>query len=46
MVGMSVQMVEKYCRLSAQRENAVAAVIKLERTIGQRKIDMTNKRGG
>jgi integrase len=41
MVGMSVPMVEKYCRLSAQKENASAAVIHLERTIKDRKDDRT-----
>jgi hypothetical protein len=27
---MSLPMVERYCRLSVQRENAMAAVIRLE----------------
>jgi hypothetical protein len=31
MVGMSEPIVARYCRLSAQRENAVAAVIHLDR---------------
>lgn len=31
MVGMSLPMVEHYCRFSSQRENAMAAVIHLER---------------
>jgi integrase len=35
MVGMSVPMVERYCRLSSQRDNAMAAVIQLERTDGK-----------
>jgi len=30
LVGMSVPMVERYCRLSVQKENALAAVLKLE----------------
>jgi hypothetical protein len=29
-VGMSLGMVERYCRLSIQKENAMAAVIRLE----------------
>lgn len=39
MVGMSPQMVERYCRFSVQKENAVAAVYHLERTIQERKKD-------
>jgi integrase len=39
MVGMSEPMVARYCRFSAQRENAVAAVIHLERTIRERNSD-------
>lgn len=40
MVGMSAQMVERYCRFSDQRKNAVAAVIHLDRTpVEQRKKD-------
>lgn len=35
MVGMSVEMVERYCRFSDQKMNASAAVFKLERTIGE-----------
>jgi integrase len=30
LVGMSIPMVERYCRLSVQKENALAAVLKLE----------------
>jgi integrase len=45
MVGMSVPMVERYCRFSAQRENAVAAVYHLERTLGERKRDMSGGGG-
>jgi len=33
MVGMSPQMVTRYCRLSVQRENALAAVVHLDRTV-------------
>ena len=33
MVGMSVPIVERYCRFSAQRENATAAVIQLAKTV-------------
>lgn len=36
-IGMSAQMVERYCRFSMQQENAFAAVIKLERAITERK---------
>jgi DNA-binding CsgD family transcriptional regulator len=36
MIGMSVGMVERYCRLSVQKENAVAAVIQLRGTITER----------
>ncbi len=32
MVGMSEQMVKRYCRFSVQRENALAAVVYLDRT--------------
>lgn len=45
MVGMSVEMVARYCRFSLQRENAVAAVFHLERTIRERNGDMSNKAG-
>lgn len=41
MVGMSEEMVAHYCRFSLQRENALAAVINLERTIRERKTDMS-----
>jgi integrase len=43
MVGMSEAMVARYCRFSIQRENAVAAVIHLERTISERTRDMLQK---
>jgi integrase len=36
MVGMSEQIVGRYCRLSIQRENALAAVILLDRTRTER----------
>ena len=36
MIGMSVPMVERYCRLSVQKENAVAAVIQLQGTVAER----------
>lgn len=39
MVGMSEPMVANYCRFSIQKENAAAAVILLERTISERKLD-------
>jgi hypothetical protein len=44
MVGMSVQMVARYCRFSIQKENAVAAVIHLEKTIRERNLDMSKRR--
>jgi hypothetical protein len=43
MVGMSVDMVEHYCRFSVQKENAVAAVIQLERTLRERRPDISPK---
>lgn len=43
MAGMSAKMVERYCRFSLQRENAVAAVYHLERTLRERAIDLSNK---
>ena len=43
MVGMSVDMVEHYCRFSVQKENAVAAVIQLERTLRERSSDISLK---
>jgi DNA-binding CsgD family transcriptional regulator len=36
MIGMSVPMVERYCRLSVQRENAVSAVVQLQGTVAER----------
>lgn len=45
MVGMSPKMVERYCRFSIQKENAMAAIVYLERTILERKNDMSNKAG-
>jgi integrase len=36
MVGMSEQIVGRYCRFSVQRENASAAVLHLDRTFGER----------
>ncbi len=41
MVGMSEPMVARYCRFSLQKENAVAAVIHLERTISERRNDLS-----
>jgi integrase len=35
-VGMSLPMVERYCRFSKQRENASAVVLQLERTMQER----------
>jgi integrase len=45
MVGMSEEMVARYCRFSIQRENALAAVVHLERTISERHRDMLQKGG-
>lgn len=45
MVGMSPGMVERYCKGSSQRENASAAVIHLERTIRERAVEKSEKRG-
>jgi hypothetical protein len=44
MIGMSAQMVERYCRFSVQKENAVAAVLHLERTLGERESDKLSKK--
>jgi integrase len=44
MIGMSAQMVTRYCRYSIQRENALAAVHVLDRTAIERARD--KKRGG
>jgi integrase len=35
-VGMSAPMVERYCRFSAQRENATAAVVHLQNAVQER----------
>ncbi len=44
MVGMSIEQVARYCRFSAQRENAVAAVHHLERTFAERLRGMSDKK--
>jgi integrase len=44
MVGMSAQMVTRYCRYSVQRENALAAVYILDRTAGERSRDKIIKK--
>jgi hypothetical protein len=36
MVGMSVPMVERYCRFSVQRENATAGVVHLQNVVQER----------
>jgi hypothetical protein len=46
MVGMSPQMVTRYCRYSVQRENALAAVHILDRTAGERSRDKAKKNAG
>lgn len=43
MVGMSEEMVARYCRFSIQKENAIAAVHHLERNIRERDLDMSRK---
>jgi hypothetical protein len=43
MVGMSEEMVARYCRFSLQRETAVATVLQLERTIRERNVDKSNR---
>jgi integrase len=43
MVGMSPQMVKRYCRYSDQRENALAAVYMLDRTAREQPRDKANK---
>jgi hypothetical protein len=45
MVGMSIEMVAKYCRFSVQRENALAAVLHLE-TFAERNFGVSNKNHG
>jgi integrase len=48
MVGLSVKMVERYCRFASQKENAVAAVYHLDRTARERQMtdvgNVTRKR--
>jgi len=43
MIGLSIEMVSRYCRLSAQKENAKAAVLHLERNRSERNRDMSKK---
>jgi hypothetical protein len=38
MVGLSLPMVSRYCRLSVQKENAMAAVLRLDGTPWQRSV--------
>jgi stalled ribosome alternative rescue factor ArfA len=46
MVGLSAPMVTRYSRLSVQRENALAAVIHLDRTkVEREKKDRTRNLG-
>jgi integrase len=45
MVGMSPQMVKRYCRYSDQRENALAAVHMLDRTAVERRRDISSQVG-
>jgi integrase len=46
MVGMSEEMVARYCRFSVQRDNALAAVLHLERTFAERNPGVSNKNRG
>jgi integrase len=43
MIGMSLGMVERYCRFSVQMENAAAAVIQLQGTVAERNAANTLK---
>jgi integrase len=43
MIGMSVEMVEQYCRLSVQRDNAIAAVYHLDKTLQERNGSLASK---
>jgi integrase len=43
MIGMSLGMVERYCRFSVQMENAAAAVIQLQGTVAERNAANTIK---
>jgi integrase len=45
MLGMSIEMVQRYCRLSVQRENALAAVLHLDRTSPERRSGEGGKSG-
>jgi len=46
MVGLSVQMIERYCRFADQRQSAMAAVHYLDRTSGERPLySKTEHRG-
>jgi integrase len=44
MVGLSVKMVERYCRFASQKENAVAAVYHLDRAAKERIKSATSHR--
>ncbi len=44
MVGMSPPMVTRYCRYSVQRENALAAVYRLDRTAIERAAELRRKK--
>ena len=43
MVGLSIEMVTRDCRLSSQRDNAMAAVVHLERNRREQNRDTSNK---
>lgn len=45
MIGMSVPMVERYCRFSVQMENAFAGVVQLRGTVAERNSETVTKIG-
>lgn len=45
MIGMSIAMVERYCRFADQRDNALAAVHYLDRTAPERPRDRSQENG-
>jgi hypothetical protein len=42
-VGMSEPMVARYCRFSVQKENAIATIVRLDRTVVEQMRDMSGK---
>jgi integrase len=45
MVGMSIEMVAHYCRFAVQRDDALAAVLRLERNTRERDLGLSHKKG-